>query len=121
MSISKFNSKGITFKFQAPKTFTYYKLKDFPELIDTNKVNTIRGFFISTGGKYGEGAVMVTDTCYINLPSHMINRVKQIINDPDTVQQINEGAAGFKIRSYDDNYGKKSLTVDFVDQEPLTF
>ena len=120
MSISNYNNKGNTFTFKAGADFQYFKLKDFPQMIDQNVGKKIRGFFISHG-RYGEGAVLVTDDCYINLPAHMTHKVKMIIEDPETIQQINEGRAGFQIYSFDNSNGGKSYSVRFIDMEPLPF
>ena len=120
MSISKFNSKGNAFTYRAPEGTPYKKLKDLYNKKHPDEVWTILGAFVHNG-QYGENAVLVTKNCYVNLPDHMVQRVKDLINDDEVVDQINKGGAGFRIYEYENSKGNKSLSVTFVDQEPLPF
>ena len=114
MGITKFNKNAPRFTFHAPDEFDYHKLSEFAADANTDKVFNIRGFFIGQGTQYGKSPVVVTDFCYINLPKHMLDTVEKIMNDDETVDEINRGEAGFKIYSYTDKYNKTSYSISFV-------
>lgn len=116
MSISKFNHKGNIFTFKADKDFQYYKLKDLAQYKD--KIFPLRALFISTKGRYGDAPVAVTDLFYVNLPGHLLADVKNIIQDPETVADINAGKCGFKVRAYQNQNGGESYSVEWVETEP---
>ena len=120
MSITKFNSKGNQFDYKAPEGTPYKKLKDLYDRKHPDNFWVILGAFVHDG-QYGENAVLVTKDCYVNLPAHMVKKVKDLIDDEETVADINRGAAGFKIYEYENSQGKKSFSVTFCDVEPLPF
>lgn len=120
MSITKFNNKGNSFTYRAPEGTPYKKLKDLYDKKHPDNIWTILGAFVHDG-QYGENAVLVTSDCYVNLPDHMVRRIKDLISDDEVIAQINAGAAGFKIYEYENKKGNKSYSVTFVDREPLPF
>ena len=120
MSITKFNSKGNSFIYRAPEGTPYKKLKDLYDKKHPDNFWVILGAFVHNG-QYGENAVLVTKDCYVNLPDHMVQKVKDLLNDDEVIEQINAGAAGFKIYEYENAKGNKSFSVTFCDVEPLPF
>ncbi len=113
MAISSFN-KGNVFNFNT-EGLQFAELEDLYNS-DENKVYPIKGFFINSKSKFGPRPVVVTPDFMADLPQHMLETVNQIIADPETVQQINDGKAGFRIRSYiSKTYNKECFTVSFVD------
>ena len=114
MSIVKFNHTS-PFTFKAGEKFPYYSLKS---LADSNKPETVYrvlGLFINDRGRYGDQPLALTPYYYVNLPSHLLNDVTAMIKDPEVVEQINAGKAGFKIRDYINRNGGKSYSVEWVD------
>jgi len=77
----------------------------------------VRGFFV-TNGKYGERAVMVVDGYNINLPAHLLTKVKNIRANADAVKAINDGLCGYHIRTYEDGNNIIRYTVDLYDIKP---
>lgn len=112
MSISKFNSNqsidwGVNtegMKFQS---------------LDTLKVDQpykVLGMFITPDNGYGQGAALITEYGLINLPQRYVDTVKEILNDPDTVEQIKEGKAGFFYNTFiSKKYKRESYDVRFID------
>lgn len=112
MAIANYN-KGNVFNFNT-EGLQFADLEDLFNS-DEDHVYVIKGFFINTKSKFGPRPVVVTPDFMADLPQHMLKTVNQIIADPETVEQINNGKAGFKIRSYiSKNYNKECFTVSFV-------
>ena len=112
----KYNKvSNVRFTFQADSTFEFFKLGDLLEENGGDEVYTLRGVWISTGGIYGDTPVAVLDDRFVNLPGHMLETVKQIMSDPESVEDINNGKVGFIVRSYVKTLkGKNGKSVDKI-------
>lgn len=114
MSIVKFNHTS-PFTFKAGDGFKYYSLKQLAEGNKPDTVYRVMALFINDKGRYGDQPLVLTPYFYVNLPSHLCNDVTDMIRDPEIVEQINAGKAGFKIRSYTNRNGGTSYSVEWVD------
>ena len=127
MTISKFNHNTNKFNAKAEKGTPYYSLKDLFTQKGSEAVYRISALYINERGKYGKqplAYVTCTDrqeSIFINLPSHLLDDVTEMINDNDVVDQINRGEAGMKIRSYINRNGGESYSVEWMDLEQLPF
>lgn len=109
---------------QGKNPFNFELKGDMPfkkpaELVDDNgldKVYQIKGFYINKHGKFGDEPVIVTDGCLVNAPSHMVNTVKDIMSDSESVHLVNNGEAWFKFYHYENQYGDQ-YGVEFCDPE----
>lgn len=103
--------------------FSYDSSKnEFISLVDYANSRTydhgiVKGFFI-TKGKFGESPVMVVDGYNINLPSHLLAKVKQIRSNAEAVNAINNNLCGYRIRTYEDGNNIIRYTVDLYDIKP---
>lgn len=106
---------GRTFNYDMTQN-VYMKLREY---LDAGHADhgIVRGMYVSNKGEYGPSPVLVIDGINLNLPKHMVDKVKMIRGNADMVQAINEGKCGFKIREYQDkkNSNVTRLTVDFYD------
>lgn len=84
MSIEKYNKNARIYNIDTDG-FEYQSAKDS---IGTHKV---RGFYINRKNRYGDQPVLITDECFINMPSYMCDTVNDIMGDPETTKEINEG------------------------------
>lgn len=106
------------------------------ELIFTNnerfdEFKTLEQLFTEDGGKeryivlgvysytstYGEGCFLKTDGFNISLPSHMVNTVKEIREDKESVEQINQGNVYVEVYTYTlpDKYPNKTFySINFI-------
>ena len=50
----------------------------------------------------------------VNLPSHTAETLRDILSDPDAVEQIKAGKVGYTIYEYD-SHAKKCYSIVFVD------
>ena len=117
MSIAnKYNtgqSKG-TFNFQIPESHEWVRLKDLYERNGENNAYIIMSYFINTKGKFGDSPVIATPDYLVNIPAHMTDSMKEMLNDPDVYDAINNARLGFKIYSYENSYGT-NYSITFVD------
>ena len=101
--------------------FEYFDLDDIFDG-DETKVYPCNGIYISTKGYYGEHPVVAMDDKYVNLPQHMMDMVKDILNDKRAVKAINDGTVGFTIYTYEQKrYGTTCYSIRCVDIKPNTY
>lgn len=119
MSIGKkYNhNNNDVFIFKGEKDFKYYSLKDLYKANGPDQVYTFLSLFINSKSRFGKQPLAVTPTYYVNLPEYLVEDVQDMINDPDAVDQINAGKAGFKIRTYTNRKGGTSYGVEWMDIE----
>lgn len=91
MAITKFNHGNVIDWGINTEGFPFKKLKDLPE----GTTFRLRGCFVSPDNGYGPGAVLITDTENINIPQRYVDTINDIRNDPEAVQEIKDGKAGF--------------------------
>lgn len=98
----------------APEVPTYYNPSEMVENhIDKGKVMSL---YINEGSKYGPSAVLgfCSDGLegWLNLPRHMVDMVRKILDDHDCIEDLKDGLVGYRIRTYKYD-GKDYYTVDF--------
>ena len=80
--------------------FEYVSLQDLVGMYDTDMQYVIHALYINNKGQYGPQALAVIDNYKVNLPSHLLSDVREMLANPDDVAAINEGRAGFVIYTY---------------------
>lgn len=70
-------------------------------------------------GKYGETASIacVAFRCFLSLPNHQVNMIKDILNDQEDIQTIKDGRVGCKIVPWEDAKGNTYYKIEWVDIE----
>lgn len=119
MNFGKFNKKQLFTG--APKGVNNYT--DLAALFKKNgadKKYCIRGLYINTKSNFDpEAPTALLDDCYVNLPVHQLDEVKQIIGDAAAVVAINNGQAGFIIETYhQDRYDKDCYKAVWCNYTP---
>lgn len=115
MSITKFNKGDMLFT----NTERYEEFKTLKELYEENgkeRRYLITGLYIYKS-VYGEGCFAKSEGFNISLPTHMVETVKEIRDDEESVAQINDGEVFIEIYTYSlpDKYpNKKFYSVNFV-------
>ena len=121
MSISKFNHVSpFTFKLEVADPH-YYSLRQLYESNGADRIYTFLALFISNKGKFGDQPIATTSHYYVNLPKHLVDDCRAMIADPETVQQINAGKAGFRIRKYFTKNNQEAFSVEWVDIKEEAF
>lgn len=112
MGIAKFNRVNNLFTVKTDG-FNFMSLK---ELYTGEGVTLpLKGLYINPKGKYGASPFAASDGYFISLPSHLLEVVRSIMDDVETVRLINEGKCGIVIRTYQADDGSDHYTADFVD------
>jgi hypothetical protein len=102
----KNNSKNEKlFNFTIPEGFDYKNLKQLVSEYGADQIHMVNALYINTKGKYGDAPVIATDNELVNAPQHLVNTVKDIMKDGESISTINNGYAGFKIYPYENKYG----------------
>lgn len=107
-------SKTKSFTFKIPTGTEFKSVKDL-EVGNTYKARLL---YINKKSKFGDAPVVVTDDSIINLPKHLLEDVKTMINDPEAVTAVNEGRVGFIPYEYESKQYGTCYSIKWTDIEP---
>lgn len=93
------------------KDFPFKKLSEF----EAGDIFTIRGLFINSKGKYKPHPVAILDDVKVDLPEHLTEAVKQILDDPVKCEAVDNGKCGAEVYKYDSSQRKDCYSINFVD------
>lgn len=111
MAITKFNTNIINWGIETDG-FPFKKLNELEE----GKVYVLRGCFTTPDNGYGMGAVLIIDDALINVPQRYVELVQEIRNDPEVIDQIKAGKAGFRYSVFQSaKYKNKGYGIDLLD------
>lgn len=109
---NKYN-KGSKFLAKATGNEGYLNLKEcFEKFADETQM--VLALYINTKSKFGNAPVLLSNGFLVNLPSHLLETVQEMMEDEELVQAINECKFGFKVYQYDGKNGK-GFSVRWVD------
>ena len=96
---TKFN-KGNKFTFKPVDDAQYVSLEDLYNK-NPEQIHDVKALYINTKSKFGDAPCVAIDPVIIvNLPKHLLETVKEMINDEECVDAINNNEVKFKIYSY---------------------
>lgn len=112
MGITKFNrNKSVAWNINT-EGFEYFKLST----LKPDEVYPLCGMFISKDNGYGEGAVLISKSFFVNIPERYVDDIKAIISDGETVADINAGKCGFKYTEFTSKtHHRTGYAVEFVE------
>lgn len=98
--------------------FAYIKLADIynsKENGGKDVVHPINGLYVHKS-QLGDSPVLIDEKAQqlVNLPSHMAETVREILQDSEAVDAIKDGKVGYTIYEYE-SHGKKCYSISFVD------
>lgn len=117
MSFAKRHAKGSKFNIDT----TGYTFKTCKELVEDQgleKVYQIAALYINTKGKFDDHPVVVIPElkALLDLPSHMTEEVREILNNENDVDDINSGLVGIQLEEYvSKTYNRKCIGIKWVD------
>lgn len=112
----KYNKGSRVFDIET-KDFVFTKLAEL-YAIDKDAEHKVDGLYINNGGKFDAHPVAIVSesAMLVDLPSHMTDTVKEVLNDAESIDLIKKGCVGFKVRQYTDKkYNKTCYSVEWVD------
>lgn len=108
---NKYNKGGIKWNINT-EGFKYHNLLE----LSKNETYRIYGFYINTKTKFGAYPVAILCDGFLNLPQHTLTTVKDMLQDPETVEMIKSGKCGLQVEEYvSAKYNKELLSVKWVD------
>ena len=118
MSFANKYNKGSSFAVDT----TGFEYKNLSAL-SQGEIVTVRGLFVNakrTRRKKWDSPVVITDTCFFNLPSYMTDQVRDILADAEAVADIQSGKVGFTRRDYtykdlDTGEDVEGIGIEWVD------
>ena len=117
MSFAQRHNKGT--KFAVDTTgYEYKKLSDVFEHGGPEKVYQIAGLYINTKGRFEDHPVAIIPELkvLVDLPGHMTEEVRTIMNTDSDVEDINNGLVGIQIEKYvSRTYNRECLGIKWVD------
>lgn len=105
MSILDKYNKGNPFEFEAPEDFKFVKPKEIFEDKNEDNKRLLKSLFINTKSKFGDSPVAVTTTELVNLPNHMANDVKEMMQDDEVIELVNKDKVMIEVYTYENSYG----------------
>lgn len=98
MGIAKFNKSELLFK-DTERFDTFKTLEDlFVEDGSTTKY-LVKGVYVYESS-YGKGCFIKSEGFNISLPTHLLETIKSIREDKESVDEINEGKVYIEVYSY---------------------
>lgn len=84
------------------------KEREFKKLaeLELNKKYTILAVFINTKGKLGHQGIIITDDYQVNMPLHLTDLAKDLRQDDEIIDAINNRELAFEIYEYTNDFGK---------------
>lgn len=117
MSITRFNKSSVYFKFKAGDDFEYKTLEDLYTRDGLGVQYKVNGLYINKG-LYGQEPLIVSNHCFINLPSHLTSEIQEIRADENLVQDINDGKIYIEIYEYyQTKFKKKCYSINWKETE----
>lgn len=110
MSLKKYNKTGINWGIETDG-FAYVKLAELEE----GKIYPLRGMFVTPDNGFGEGAVLITDSCMVNIPQRYVQMINEIRASKEDVEEIIAGKCGFHYETFTSKYGTPGYTIAFDD------
>lgn len=113
----KYNKKVNNYKFECENP-VYCKLSDLYAKNGPDKVYTLRALYLAEKGEFPHPVAVADVNTFADLPSNMLEQIKEMRADSILTDLINAGKVGFTIYDYDSKKTKKKCySVDFVDIE----
>lgn len=117
MSIANKYNRTKVFNFNIPQEFKYVSLSELFQKNGSNKVYKVNAIYINRKSRYADAPVVATDSELVNMPSHMTDTVKQMLQDDEVIEAVNKGKLGFTIYQYENKQQGHNLyfSINWVD------
>lgn len=108
------NGNNPKFDYDNERKRQFIKLNE----LEMDKPYTIHAMFINTKGNFGDQGVIITEDYNVNLPMHLTDLIKEMRQDSDVIDAINERQLAFKPYSFvSKKYNRESYSFDLVQSE----
>lgn len=115
MSFAKRFNKGKKFDFNT-EGLEFTSLADLYNNNGEENIYLLKAIFINTKSKFGDTPVFASTDFVVNVPQHLLDTVKDILNDEDAIADINNNKVGFTIYPYkSEKFNVDTFGIKFVD------
>lgn len=106
--MDRYNKGGVTFEVDITG-FTFVALEQLYARYPHDTVFPVDGLYINKKSSFGDHpvAIICKDSMLVDLPGHMTEDVKAILQDQEIVEAIKAGKVGFTIQQYEQKKYKK--------------
>lgn len=108
------NKSEPKFTFNIPESHQFVKPAELVETHGVEQVYKVMGMYVNTKGKYGDEPVLILDNCLLNAPAHLLDAVRNILDNEQYIELVNKGRVGVKFYQYKNQYGVQ-YGVQWVD------
>jgi hypothetical protein len=115
---SKHNKSTVNlFHFQQEEGVPWTKLQELYQHGYTSEEKAVvcLGLYINRSGRYEPYPVMICQGFNVNLPSHMVSDVEEILSSQEDIDAINNATVGAYVYEYTNKRGGKSYSLRWVD------
>ena len=110
----KFNTAKAQFTFEPNENTPFFKPSELVALNGIDMVYPLKGCYLNKKGLYGNEPVLITETHFINAPSHLAETIANVLKDENAVKLVNLNKVGFKFYEYENKYGTQ-LGIEWID------
>lgn len=107
--LNKYGNTNPSYDFEK-KDRPFVKLADLQE----GQRYPIQALLINTSGKFGAQGVIITDDAQVNLPKHLTELVKELRQDQEVTDAINERQLAFEVYSFTSNEGRVGYSINLT-------
>lgn len=116
MSIASKYNHGTRFDYIIPANTPFIGLGSLYADGEQGTVYTLHGLYINHKSKFGDAPVAITDDYLVNLPKHLLDTVKSMLQDDEFIEAVNAEKVGFMIYTYTvKNSNDLRYSVNWVD------
>lgn len=108
-SFNKINRKGTDWGVDT-SNYEFIKSSD----LEIGNVYEIYGVFFHNKGKFGESGVLILDGKLVDLPKHMNDNMKELLNNDEFISDVKAGKVGIKVYTYDTEIRQDCIGFDLV-------
>ncbi len=117
MGIANKYNRTKVFKFSIPAEYKYVSLSELYQRNGKDMIYPVKAIYINTKSRYNDAPVVATDKELVNFPAHLTDTVKQMLQDDEVIDAVNDGKLGFQIYQYENKYQGHKLyfSINWVD------
>ena len=116
MGVANKYNKTKLFSFSIPSEYEYISLSELYQKNGKDKVYPVLAMYINKKSRYGEAPILATDENLVNIPTHMLDTVKTMMNDEEVIDACNNKKLGFTIYQYVNRNNKElNFSINWVD------
>ena len=112
--LDKYNHKPL-FQYDHEQERDFINLEGLVKHNGINQIYVLQAIFINTKSRYGDAPIFVIDHYMVDAPRHLLDTVKEMLEDTEFINMVNGGHVGFKVYQYEGKNGK-GYSVEWLER-----